>query len=215
MAMAMQLPSVRSVTLERVAVLINPRAGSGRAAGVGHRVVGELRQAGLQVQELVGSDARAAGRLVSQAAADGVDAVIACGGDGLVHLALQAVAETSTVLGVIPCGSGNDFAGSLGLPVRSTRAAIDLRRCRKRSAGARARFRSDSRRKVNDDQRVAHGRDRPGRGTPQPCGAALFAPMTGRRGGPSPDGCSAPRRGECLHRLRDGRSCCGAALPGR
>jgi diacylglycerol kinase (ATP) len=43
-----------------------------------------------------------------------IDAVIAFGGDGLVSLCLQQVCATSIKFSVIPCGTGNDFARSIG-----------------------------------------------------------------------------------------------------
>ena len=43
-----------------------------------------------------------------------IDAVIAFGGDGLVSLCLQHVCATSIKFSVIPCGTGNDFARSIG-----------------------------------------------------------------------------------------------------
>ena len=41
--------------------------------------------------------------------------MVVLGGDGIVHLAANAVANTDTVLGIIPAGTGNDAAASLGL----------------------------------------------------------------------------------------------------
>ncbi len=38
------------------------------------------------------------------------------GGDGTMHYAVQGLAGTSCALGVIPLGSGNDLAGTLGIP---------------------------------------------------------------------------------------------------
>lgn len=49
-------------------------------------------------------------------AADSHDAVIVLGGDGIVHLAVQSLAGTSTPLGIVPAGTGNDAAAALGLP---------------------------------------------------------------------------------------------------
>jgi diacylglycerol kinase (ATP) len=47
------------------------------------------------------------------------------GGDGTVHRVLQAVAGTQVPLGVIPAGTGNDFAVELGIPPDPL-AAADL-----------------------------------------------------------------------------------------
>jgi diacylglycerol kinase (ATP) len=57
--------------------------------------------------------------------ADGVDALVVVGGDGLINLALPAVAGTSTPLGVVPAGTGNDQAREYGWPRKSPEAAAD------------------------------------------------------------------------------------------
>jgi diacylglycerol kinase (ATP) len=51
------------------------------------------------------------------------DAVVVLGGDGSVHLAVQALAETGTPLGIVPTGTGNDAAHALGWPRDPIRAA--------------------------------------------------------------------------------------------
>lgn len=50
--------------------------------------------------------------------------VIALGGDGLIHHALPALVESEIALGIVPSGTGNDFARALGIPRRRT-AAVD------------------------------------------------------------------------------------------
>jgi diacylglycerol kinase (ATP) len=56
-------------------------------------------------------------------AATGADAVIVCGGDGIAHLAANALAEGSVPLGIVPAGSGNDSAATLGMPADPLLAA--------------------------------------------------------------------------------------------
>jgi diacylglycerol kinase (ATP) len=99
-----------------VALLVNPTAGKGRAAATVARVAERLREGGSGVAILVGRDAPHAAELAKTAIADGVDAVVALGGDGMVNLALNVVAGTPTPLGVVPAGTGNDLATSLRLP---------------------------------------------------------------------------------------------------
>jgi diacylglycerol kinase (ATP) len=57
------------------------------------------------------------------AVADGLDVLVAVGGDGTAHLALQAVAGTPTALAIVPTGTGNDLAHSLGVPDGGATAA--------------------------------------------------------------------------------------------
>lgn len=109
--------------MTNLALLVNPTAGKGRAAKVVGAVTEKLRAAGSNVAILVGKDANDAQALARQAVADGVDAVVALGGDGMVHLALNVVAGTGTPLGIIPAGTGNDLANTLGLPSKDPVAA--------------------------------------------------------------------------------------------
>jgi diacylglycerol kinase (ATP) len=112
-----------------VAVLVNPAAGRGRTARVAAPVVRQFESSGLTVRYLAGRDGGEAADLALTAVASGVRAVIAVGGDGLVNLALQAVACTATPLGIVATGSGNDIARTLGLPVGNplTSAALAAR----------------------------------------------------------------------------------------
>ncbi|WP_026876157.1 diacylglycerol kinase [Jiangella gansuensis] len=109
---------------EEIALLVNPAAGRGRGARAGRRAAGRLTDAGLTVRELAGRDVREAADLARESVQDGVRALVVVGGDGMVHLGLQAVAGTTTPLGVIPAGTGNDFARGLGIPLNDPRAAV-------------------------------------------------------------------------------------------
>lgn len=106
-----------------IALLTNPTAGKGRAARVRDTVVPLLHGAGWRVHNLAGRDAGEASDLARKAVADGVEALVVCGGDGMVHLALPAVAGTDVPLGILPAGTGNDTARSVGIPLRDPMAA--------------------------------------------------------------------------------------------
>ncbi|MET8544940.1 diacylglycerol kinase [Kitasatospora sp. NPDC004799] len=113
-------------TVRRVAVLTNPAAGAGHAEPAAHRATARLRALGVQVEPHAGRSPEDAVRLAREAAADGVDAVAVVGGDGMINLALQALAGTPVPLGVIPAGTGNDHAREYGLPLGSPEAAADV-----------------------------------------------------------------------------------------
>src|SRR4051812_14450693 len=112
--------------MSSVALLVNPTAGKGRAASMVAATVERLRDGGADVAILVGRDVEHAKTLARTAIDDGVDALVALGGDGMVHLALNVVAGTPTPLGIIPAGTGNDLANTLRLPTKDPTAAAAL-----------------------------------------------------------------------------------------
>lgn len=118
----MQVPTGRG---REIALLTNPAAGRGR--GMRHRdaALGRLRDSGFVVRNLQGRDADEALDLARSCVADGVESLVVCGGDGMVHLGVQAVAGTDVSLGIIPSGTGDDVARYLGLPRRDPLAAAD------------------------------------------------------------------------------------------
>ena len=114
--------------MSRVHLLISPDAGRGRAAGARDAVLGTIRSAGHTPVDLTGTTAEESAAAAADAVAAGASRLVVVGGDGLVHLAVQAVAGTTTVLGVVPVGTGNDFARALATisddPVEATRVAL-------------------------------------------------------------------------------------------
>jgi diacylglycerol kinase family enzyme len=64
-----------------------------------------------------------AARLAQGAAADGFDAVVVLGGDGTLNEAANGLAHTDTALGILPGGSTNVFARTIGMtndPIEAT-----------------------------------------------------------------------------------------------
>jgi diacylglycerol kinase (ATP) len=116
----------------RVALLVNPTAGKGKGARAGVVASRRLRDLGQRVDVLVGTDAVDAARLGHRALDGGADALAVVGGDGMVHLALQILRNSpqtparSVPLGIIPSGSGNDFARAVGLEPHDALAAADV-----------------------------------------------------------------------------------------
>lgn len=110
----------------RIAVLVNPTSGRGRVTRQSAEVLRALAARGDHVVAVQGDTEEHARELLAEAVAGAVDAVVAVGGDGTVHLALQAVVGTPTALGIVPLGTGNDAAVSLGIPTSSWQDAVDV-----------------------------------------------------------------------------------------
>ena len=109
-----------------LALLTNPTAGKGKGARTAARALPRLLEAGYDVRSLAGRSPEDAMELARQCVADGIEALVVCGGDGMVHLGVQAVAGTDTPLGIIPAGTGNDVARYLDLPRSDPALAADV-----------------------------------------------------------------------------------------
>jgi diacylglycerol kinase (ATP) len=111
---------------EQIALLTNPTSGKGRGGRISATVAARLRDAGIAVRELVGRDADEALDLARATVVEGVETLAVVGGDGMVHLAVQALAGSQTRLGLVPAGTGNDVARYLDLPRKDVLAATDV-----------------------------------------------------------------------------------------
>lgn len=98
-----------------VHLVVSPRGGRGRAAAAAPVVRRVIEQAGHTPVDISGASASESADAARAAVAAGAQRIISVGGDGALHLALQGVAGTDAALGVIPAGTGNDYARAFGL----------------------------------------------------------------------------------------------------
>lgn len=107
--------------MSTVLLVANP-ASSGFSRPLHRRVVAALGRS-LDVEAVWPSSAEHARELTGKAVADGIDMVVAMGGDGIIHHVAQSIVGSSTKLGVVPCGTANVVARQVGIPVRAVSAA--------------------------------------------------------------------------------------------
>lgn len=103
----------------RVKVILNPWADRGRAVHLKDKIL-VLGQEYCQMDMALTERPGHGQELARQAAGEGYDMVVACGGDGTVHEVVNGLVsgdKAQAMLGVIPVGSGNDFAYGLGIPL--------------------------------------------------------------------------------------------------
>lgn len=108
-----------------VTVLTNPTARDRRSTKVRAAALQRLRERGFAITEIAGASAAESSELAARAVADGTEALVAIGGDGMTFLAWQALAGTGIPLGIVPAGTGNDHARVLGIPADPV-AAVDV-----------------------------------------------------------------------------------------
>ena len=97
-------------------MIVNPIAGTISKENL-HGWVGDiLAEKGIGLETLPTKCAGDACRLVNHALSKDFDVVIAAGGDGTVNEIASALWGSEVPLGIIPCGSGNGLARSIGVP---------------------------------------------------------------------------------------------------
>ncbi|PIE21409.1 MAG: lipid kinase [Arachnia propionica] len=103
-----------------ITVIANKQSGNGKAGRalpkIARRLHRELPDAEISIVTSKSyQDAENLTRTAALAAREG-DAVVVIGGDGMAHLGVNACANTAATLGIIPVGTGNDFARGVGVP---------------------------------------------------------------------------------------------------
>ena len=112
----------------------NSHAAFGKNRSAGDNVVDALRDAGYDVTALREKDfadlVAMTGLAIhgqptpGEASPRPADALVVVGGDGMVSLGVNLIAETTIPLAIVPSGTGNDLARGLGIPVDDREASI-------------------------------------------------------------------------------------------
>ena len=106
---------------------INPISGRGHARRQARKASQHFSSIGIRTIEVEGNsllDFRT--RFSTELRNDSVTGVIALGGDGFIHEIIQHLVPRNLPLGVIPCGTGNDFARSLGIHQLSFKKQLEV-----------------------------------------------------------------------------------------
>jgi YegS/Rv2252/BmrU family lipid kinase len=109
----------------RVAVVFNPATGGGDTSGRKRDTQQALEAAGLDVLWLETTPEDPGQGLTAKAVAEGVDLVMAQGGDGTVMACVTGLAGTDVPLAVLPGGTGNLLATNFDIPA-DLEAAVDV-----------------------------------------------------------------------------------------
>ncbi len=109
--------------IRRIAMVINPAAAKGKVMDAADHALETFTKGGVDVVQVAGASPAAERELLRKAVKGNYDALVVCGGDGLISLALQEQANTDIPLGIIPAGTGNDHAREYNIPLNASRAA--------------------------------------------------------------------------------------------
>lgn len=115
------------MTTNSIDLFVNPTAGRGRA---GRRLAEIRRLIEASGASVIIHESGYVGDLETQVrdlVSSGVERIIVAGGDGSIHEAVNGImdADTDASLGIVPSGTGNDFAKAAGIPLE-WRAATTL-----------------------------------------------------------------------------------------
>lgn len=106
-------------------LIVNPVAGNGRAKMVGQQADAYLTEKRVEHRLVYTEYSGHATELAKEAALEGVDTVIAVGGDGTVSETAAGLMHTNTAMGILSAGTGNDFVKALNTP-RKWKEAMDF-----------------------------------------------------------------------------------------
>ena len=111
--------------MTKVLFIMNPISGTKEKTGI-PLMIEETLDHSLFTHEIVTTEYAGHGcEIAARAAQDGVDIVVAVGGDGTVNEVGCGLINTETALGILPCGSGNGLARHLNIPI-SIQGSLDI-----------------------------------------------------------------------------------------
>ena len=102
--------------------IMNPISGTTNKAGIPELIAKTLDTNTFDYEIRLTEHAGHAFEIATEAKDNGVDVVVAVGGDGTVNEVARAIVHSNTALGIIPCGSGNGLARHLMIPMQLKKA---------------------------------------------------------------------------------------------
>lgn len=98
--------------MNKTIVILNPAARSEKAS----RLLERIRELSGGAPVRLTSEAGDASRIAAEAVRDGVEVIIAAGGDGTLNEVVNGIGNAPVRLGILPVGTMNVFATELGIP---------------------------------------------------------------------------------------------------
>ena len=110
----------------KIVILLNPTAGRGKARKLLKRALEVFRERQVHFEVRESQSAEHLTELAGAAIGEKPDLIVSAGGDGTHHYVLNGLYRSGIPLGLLPLGTGNDFAVGLGMPIEGHAAAASL-----------------------------------------------------------------------------------------
>jgi YegS/Rv2252/BmrU family lipid kinase len=111
-------PPEEDKNLRPARLIYNPKSGGNvKDAHPLDKIVGTLRAHGIRAEVGIKTSGKAARKIAKKAAKKNEALVIVAGGDGTIEDVASQLVGTQTVLGILPLGTMNNLARSLGIPL--------------------------------------------------------------------------------------------------
>jgi YegS/Rv2252/BmrU family lipid kinase len=111
--------------VKKALVIVNPTLGADTTGKLREELANHFPRAGIRYEVLETAPGVRTGDVVQARLRDGINLVVAAGGDGTVAAAIDGLVGNGVPLGIVPLGTGNLVARELGLP-RETGDAVAL-----------------------------------------------------------------------------------------
>lgn len=111
--------------MKKILFVMNPISGTSSKAKIPEEIEQNLDKTKFSYELVRTEHPGHATELAARAASEGVDIVVAIGGDGTVNEVGRGLVHTNTAMGIIPCGSGNGLARHLMIPL-NVRKAVEI-----------------------------------------------------------------------------------------
>lgn len=117
------------ITKKNITFIINPISGSAKKNNIPDIIEETIDKSLFNYSIRETEKAGHAAEIAYEAQQNGIDVVVAVGGDGTVNEVARSIVHSNTALGIIPCGSGNGLARHLLLPMDPKKSVEIINRC--------------------------------------------------------------------------------------
>lgn len=112
--------------MEKILFILNPVAGGGRAEDLNPIILDVMKDRDLEYRIVNTRNPKDATNFAREAVTSGYSTVIAVGGDGTVNEVALGLMDSDVALGIVPGGTGNDYARTLDISLDPRQALINI-----------------------------------------------------------------------------------------